>query len=250
VDSNFKNKLLDFVKKYDSIRSEIENPDRPRLSSIPSTKLFGENYSDDEYLEWNTKQWRDKYEFPREHENIDQPLTHKSHAEYCITEFIIKEGLQFEFNNNQKILYLGCHFAPDLHILDKFSKNIICVDLFDKFFDDIKNRNRDKDYNLEFYVTKGYELEGIENESVGLIYSVHAINRATDPVLEKYFDEFHRVLNKNGKMLLHLGIDHKLEEMLPRILPLCDEKFDLLNYNFQESMAVFGVGHVMLFEKK
>ena len=55
-----------------------------------------------------------------------------------------------------------------------------------------------------FYETKGYELDGIENDTVDFIISMDTLVRVNKKYLNSYFEQFNRVLKMNGKMLIHL----------------------------------------------
>jgi hypothetical protein len=58
---------------------------------------------------------------------------------------------------------------------------------------------------LDFYVTKGDELNGISSQSQDLIFSMDSLVRCSYDQLCKYFEEFSRVLKKDGLMYIHIN---------------------------------------------
>ena len=55
-----------------------------------------------------------------------------------------------------------------------------------------------------FYETKGYELDGIRDNSIDFIFSIDTLVRVNKKYLRSYFNHFRRVLKSDGKMLIHL----------------------------------------------
>ena len=55
-----------------------------------------------------------------------------------------------------------------------------------------------------FYKTKGFELDGIDNNTIDFIFSMDTLVRVNKKYLSRYFEHFRRVLKSNGKMLIHL----------------------------------------------
>lgn len=100
------------------------------------------------------------------------------------------------------ILEIGCYGGKWTERMVGVQK-IICVDLFDESFEFIRNRFKDG-YNLEFYRTRGDELEGVGSETVDLIFSMDSLVRAPRRAIRNYFKEMHRVLRSGGEVVVHL----------------------------------------------
>ncbi len=87
------------------------------------------------------------------------------------------------------------------------SKKIICVDLFESSFDFLRRRFQGTDFNLEFYKTRGDELEGVSSGSVDLVFSMDSLVRAPKAAVGRYVSETHRVLCPGGELIIHLPCD-------------------------------------------
>ncbi len=83
------------------------------------------------------------------------------------------------------------------------AKRVICVDINDVGFSYIKKRFP-QNSNLEFYLTKGEELNGIESGTVDLVYSMDTLVRVPKACIRNYVLEAHRVLKESGRIALHL----------------------------------------------
>ena len=102
-------------------------------------------------------------------------------------------------------LDLGSLSGKWTQLLSKYSKEVICVDVFDYGFGVIRERHKNIDCKLSFYLTSGDELKGIVDGSVDFVFSIDSINKDL-PVgtYERYFKEFARVLSPRGFALVHL----------------------------------------------
>ena len=120
----------------------------------------------------------------------------------------IIDGLVYRFGLEDKKLVtldLGCLAGKWTQLLSEYSKEVICVDVFDYGFKIIRERHKDIDCELSFYLTSGDELTGIKDNSVDLIFSIDSINKDLPAgVYEAYFKEFSRVLSPWGFALIHL----------------------------------------------
>ena len=83
---------------------------------------------------------------------------------------------------------------------------------------------------LEFYVTKGTELHGIETDSVDVVFSANSLTRLIQSEMGEYFDEFYRVLKPNAKVIVNFGLNWDAEES-ERFINNYNEKFDVLHYS-------------------
>lgn len=97
---------------------------------------------------------------------------------------------------------------------------IICCDLFSEGFDIIKTKH--PNLNLEFILTDGCSLNGVENSSIDLIFSMDTLVRVKKSDIWKYFNEFKRVLKPGGKAIIHLPLVTKygsFEKMFTPLFP-------------------------------
>tara|TARA_Y100000593_G_C4313124_1_gene339387 strand:- start:561 stop:1193 length:633 start_codon:yes stop_codon:yes gene_type:complete len=114
------------------------------------------------------------------------------------------EVLQIDENSIETIMDIGSLNGKWTGFLSKYCNKIICVDLFDDCFENIKERYPKT--NLDFYVGSGMDLKGIDSESVDLLFSIDSISRASRTILNSYIREFSRVLKKGAKATIHAGM--------------------------------------------
>lgn len=79
---------------------------------------------------------------------------------------------------------------------------IICSDISTEGYDSIK-KHLSHD-NMSFYLTKGYELQGIENNSVDMVFCMDTLVRSEPGIVQDYLHEIKRVLADEGRACLHL----------------------------------------------
>lgn len=79
---------------------------------------------------------------------------------------------------------------------------IICADINQEGFSIIKKFFPQD--NIEFYLTKGYELDGISDKSVDIIFCMDTLVRSELGVMRDYITEIKRVLKESGKACIHL----------------------------------------------
>lgn len=82
------------------------------------------------------------------------------------------------------------------------AKKIICVDINDLGFAYIRQKLPSP--NIEFYLGRGDELNGIASESVDVVFSMDTLVRCPKPCIRRYFRESHRVLKQGGRIFFHL----------------------------------------------
>ena len=86
---------------------------------------------------------------------------------------------------------------------------IIFVDIISKFFKIIQKNIDNSDYNIEteFIKIDTCKLDKIKNNSIHYIWSSDAITRSPEDELKSYFEEFKRILVKDGVALIHIVDD-------------------------------------------
>ncbi len=100
------------------------------------------------------------------------------------------------------VLELGCLDGKWSQFIVPIARKTILVDLDKSIIPLLTKRLGGS--NFDFYETKGYELKGINNNSVDFIFSMDTLVRVKKSFIKKYFIEFSRVLKKEGKLLIHL----------------------------------------------
>jgi SAM-dependent methyltransferase len=110
-----------------------------------------------------------------------------------------------EKNSLSTIVDIGSLNGKWEDFLFRYTDKIICVDLFDDCFENIRRRYPNK--NLDFYVTSGTELGGADEWSIDLIFSIDSLTRSNFFELVEYIKDFNRVLKKDGKIIINFGID-------------------------------------------
>lgn len=113
-----------------------------------------------------------------------------------------------------KILYktvvdLGCLDGKWIIPIACAAKKVIAVDILPDGFEKIKKWAGYNPDQIEFYLSKGYELSGIQDKSVDFIFSMDSLCRTEIKVIDKYLKEFKRVLDHDGQACIHLPCSEK-----------------------------------------
>jgi SAM-dependent methyltransferase len=131
---------------------------------------------------------------------FDSPLCqHESLGDY---EKVKTEYL-YPNITGKKVLEIGCLGGKwSQYFFKKNAASVILVDLDERVEDFLHNKFPNETF--QYYKTKGYELYGIPNDSVDFIFSIDCLVRCPKKNIKMYFEEFGRVLSKNGSVFLHL----------------------------------------------
>ena len=121
--------------------------------------------------------------------------------------------LQEHINHHTRVVEIGSYGGKWTQYMSK-AGHVTCVDLFEESFDFLKERIG-TGMNLQFYKTRGDELEGIAAQSTDLVFSMDTFVRVPAGSIRKYFFEIFRVLKKGGEVLIHLPC---------REIPFCRRK--------------------------
>ena len=78
------------------------------------------------------------------------------------------------------------------------AREIVLVDLNAEFFPYLEDRFRDHAAKLRFYQTSGYELAGVENESVDFVFSFGTFVHIRPRGIDEYLGDIRRVLRPGG----------------------------------------------------
>lgn len=106
--------------------------------------------------------------------------------------------------------YLRPHVTPDSVVLEigpgggrwtQFligARDIVLVELNDQFFRYLRKRFRKQRRKLRFYHTSGYELSGVESESIDFVFSFGTFVHIDPEGIDDYLGEIARVLHSGG----------------------------------------------------
>ena len=167
--------------------------------------------------EYNDEMYHSKFEY-------------KSKINEILNKIVIK-------NNFEPVVVnlgpLKGKWIPELYEIFK-PKKLICVDLIDNFFEDLKKINP----SIECFLTSGNELCCLETNTVDYIFSIDALTRIQEKDLISYLKDFKRVLKPGGKIFVHFTDDITHPVLRPNEIPrnniihACKEiQLDILEFN-------------------
>lgn len=156
-------------------------------------------------------------------------------------------------NTNSTILEIGpgggrwtTYFMP--------AKKIICVDINDIFFKYLSKRFQNYS-KLEFYLTSGYELNGILTESVDFVFSYGCFVHIEPKGINEYLKSIYRVLKNNALGMIQYADKTKPEsriEVFSNMTHLIMNEFIKTN-NFKllkSDIEMLPWASIVLFKKK
>lgn len=85
------------------------------------------------------------------------------------------------------------------------AREVVVVDLNSEFFPYIESRFPDAADKLRFYQTSGYELAGVETESIDFVLSFGTFVHIDPEGIDAYLGEIHRVLSPGAAATIHYG---------------------------------------------
>jgi len=113
--------------------------------------------------------------------------------------------LKSNFDQNDVVLEVGVLGGKwTKYMLD--AKKVIAVDINAEFTGYLRKKFPDAS-NMDFYVSQGYELAGIKDESVNLVFCMDTFTRVRKKWILNYFKEFERILVKGGAVVVHVPND-------------------------------------------
>jgi SAM-dependent methyltransferase len=83
------------------------------------------------------------------------------------------------------------------------AREVIVVELNSEFFAYLRNRFAEDANRLRFYETSGYEMDGVDDESVDFVFSFGTFVHIEPDGIDAYLDEIRRVLRPGGIGTLH-----------------------------------------------
>jgi len=179
--------------------------------------------------------------------NMDAYHERSKHAPVVIS---ILKSIKFS-SDNTTILNLGPLKGKWVSELYKTltPNKIIFVDIISKFFKIIQKNIDSSDYNIEteYIEINTCKLDKIKNNSIHYIWSSDALTRSPEDELKSYFEEFKRILVKDGVALIHI-VDDKTakttEYSISRdsMINICDD----LNLKIISFETPFDIGTIII----
>jgi len=122
--------------------------------------------------------------------------------------------------------------------LVKQARRIVAVDICIASEAFVRRALSDFEGQLDFYLTKGDELNGICDQSIDLIFSIDCLVRVSRKSIVAYIKESARVLNPGGTLIFHLPVNTK---------PLCKSK-DFTDLSESDIRSFFSGGRFSTFK--
>ena len=149
--------------------------------------------------------------------------------ENCLGDYMrVKDELLLPNITGNTVVEIGCLDGKWSQYIVPHANHSILVDLSKEILPELNERLQEVPEKFTFYETKGYELDGIENDTVDFIFSMDTLVRVNKKYLNSYFEHFNRVLKMNGKMLIHL----------PCISSLFSKQYGFVNLHPDEITAM------------
>ncbi len=165
-------------------------------------------------LKWSRCKWQMSHIFQKTHwetylknYNESQPIgfewgdpddENDRHGNYKA----VKDLLLSRINEESTVLEIGTLSGKWTQFMFS-AKKIIAVDI-NKFFIEYLSRKYPQVKNIEFYVSSGNELKGIDSGSVDLVFSMDTFSRVKKQYIYDYFKEISRVLTRGGEAILFM----------------------------------------------
>lgn len=105
--------------------------------------------------------------------------------------------------SHSHVLEIGCGIGRLGYYMADISEKYYGVDISRKLLSIAEERLKEFD-NVYFFETNGYDLEGIEDNSVDVVYEYICFQHIpSEEIIESYIREMDRVLKEEGIALLH-----------------------------------------------
>ena len=109
------------------------------------------------------------------------------------------------------VLEIGCFDGKWSKILIDHFDEVHLIDLNDKLLPILEQKFGN---NFKFHTTKGNELKQLLDDSIELIFSMDSLVRVPNKkYILDYFNEFKRVLKKQGEVYVHLPCNSKFDSI-------------------------------------
>ena len=115
----------------------------------------------------------------------------------------LKELLKSHVNDLSVVCEVGCLGGKWLKVV-KQARRIVAVDICPASEAFVRRALSDFEGQLDFYLTKGDELNGICDQSIDLVFSIDCLVRVPRKSITAYIKESARVLNPGGTRLQNL----------------------------------------------
>jgi ubiquinone/menaquinone biosynthesis C-methylase UbiE len=129
------------------------------------------------------------------------------------------------------VLEIGPGFGRWTRKLVEISRRLIVVDISIKCIEHCKKVFGEND-NIEFHLNDGRSLEFIAADSIDFVWSFDVFVHIEPMDVDRYLSEFHRILKKDGRIIIHHGIIGKTDHNWRSTLTLQSFTTLLQKHNF------------------
>lgn len=168
----------------------------------------------------------------------------------------IKNLLQNSIQKNHTVLEIGTLGGKWTAYMTN-AKKIICVDINEYFIEAINSRfSKEVLEKIQFYVSNGNELNGVESDSVDVIFTIDTLVRAEKEFIFDYIKEIKRVLKEGGKAIIHLPNSDMEDSRERGFTDISTDEIDrelgkyFKNYRIDSELIIHGSLIFINFEKK
>ena len=163
-------------------------------------------------VEENRRIWNE-YDWSKKGENFGEPVKMYKGIDPAKWKKNLIDGMMLKYiEKHSNILEIGPGAGRWTEFLIKLAKTIVIADISEKCLDICRKRFRPIN-NIEYHLIKN-NLEFIENDSIDYIWSYDVFVHINPTDIEKYIEEFARILVGGGKAIIHHSGDYSsFEEM-------------------------------------
>lgn len=115
----------------------------------------------------------------------------------------ISQELLAEIGAEDHVVELGALSGKWTKYLLSANK-VTCVDINALSEKIIRERYLSQNEKIDFYLSRGNELQGLEDKSVDYLFCIDTLVRSSEAIIVDYINETRRVLKRGGKALIHL----------------------------------------------
>ena len=153
--------------------------------------LPGSHSVEENTLKWNNYRW----------ERGENEWTASDQWKQSVIDDILLQNIQ----PGAVVLEIGPGFGRWTRTLTEISTSVLVVDVAEKCIDHCRDLFGDKD-NISFHVNDGRSLNFAADNSVDYVWSFDVFVHIEPEDIDSYFQEFRRVLKRDGLAVIHHGI--------------------------------------------
>ena len=160
-------------------------------SNLPGSNSVLENT-----LKWNNYRW----------ERGEDEWTLSAEWKQSVIDHVMIKNVEA----GGHVLEIGPGFGRWTRALVALSERLIIVDLSEKCIAHCKKLFSNNS-NVEYYLNDGGSLDFIADDSIDFIWSFDVFVHIEPVDIERYLEEFQRILKKSGRVIIHHGIIGKTD---------------------------------------